>query len=158
MRKRLSSQLTIFYKIIVPVTWALIILGLMIFMFIDSRNPMAFLIILMLLPMLLFMNLKQISYDDDNIYVYNWRTTKTYEIKDIKSINEGDIMSLDPFFEIEVRGKSGSVEKIDFMPKTSEQLTFMLTKKYSGRLHEIKTKVVDSRRTRNWLCKILIFI
>jgi hypothetical protein len=57
------------------------------------------------------------------------RTSKTYELKDVKAINEGNIMSLDPFFEIEFRNKNGSIDKVDFMPKVSEQLTFMFTKK-----------------------------
>jgi hypothetical protein len=147
MRKYLTSKLTIFYKIIFPAIWTLIIVGLMIFIFIDSHDPKTFLLMLMVLPMLLVMKIQQVSYDDRNIYVYNWRTTRTYELRDIKAINEGNIMSLDPFFEIEIRDKNGTIKKVDFMPKVFEQLTFMFTKKYTGQLLDIKTKITESKKS-----------
>jgi hypothetical protein len=143
MRKNLTSRLTIFYKVILPATWALIVVGLMIFIFVDSKDPMTFLMILMSVPMLVFTKLKQISYDDKNIYVYNWLVTKTYELKDIEAINEGYVLSLDPFFEIEIRGKNGAIETVHFMPRMVEQLTFMFTKKYTGYLGDIKTRIAE---------------
>lgn len=103
--------------------------------------------ILMVLPMLLTLKIKQVSYDDENIYVYNWRTTRTYELRDIKTISEGNIMSLDPFFEIEIRDKDGTIKKVDFMPKVFEQMTFMFTKKYTGHLLDIKTRIIDSKKS-----------
>ena len=57
------------------------------------------------------------------------------------------MMSLDPFFEIEIRDKDGTIKKVDFMPKVFEQLTFMFTKKYSGHLLDIKTKIIDSKKS-----------
>ncbi len=119
----------------------------MIFIFIDSNDPRTFFMIVMVLPMLLTIKIKQVRYDDRNIYVYNWRTTRTYELRDIKAINEGNMMSLDPFFEIEIRDKDGTIKKVDFMPKVFEQLTFMFTKKYSGHLLDIKTKIIDSKKS-----------
>jgi hypothetical protein len=118
----------------------------MIFIFIDSNDPRTFLMVIMLLPMLLTIKIQQVSYDDKNIYVYNWRTTKTYELKDIKAINEGSMLSFDPYFEIEIIDKDGVIKKVDFMPKIFEQLTFMFTKKYTGHLLDIKTKIINSKR------------
>ena len=145
MKKQLKSRLTVFYKIIFPAIWTLIIAGLIIFIFIVSNDPMSFLVIVLLLPIRLYIDLQPISYDDKNIYVYNWRTTKTYELNDIKAINEGDRMSFDPFFEIEVRNKNGSIEKVDFMPKIFEQLAFMFTKRYTVNLYDVKTRIINSK-------------
>ncbi len=117
----------------------------MVFVFIDSNDPRTFFMIVMVLPILLTTKIKQVSYDDRNIYVYNWRTTRTYELRDIKAINEGNIVSLDPFFEIEIRDQDGTIIKVDFMPKVLEQLNFTFTKKYSGHLLDIKTKIIDSK-------------
>lgn len=145
MKKHLTSKLTVFYKIVFPTAWTLLIVGLIIFIYIDSNDPKTFAIALMWLPMLLPIRIKEISYDEESIYVYNWRTTKVYDLSDIKAINEGNIMSLDPFFEMEIREKDGSIKKIDFMPKVSEQLTFLFTKKYTGHLYDLKNKMLASR-------------
>lgn len=95
--------------------------------------------------MVLTIKIQQVSYDDKNIYVYNWRSTKIYELKDIKSINEGSMLTFDPYFQIEIIDKDGAIKKVDFMPKIIEQLTFMFTKKYTGHLLDIKTKILNSK-------------
>ncbi|MBI3221342.1 MAG: hypothetical protein HYZ44_17660 [Bacteroidetes bacterium] len=147
MKKLLTSQLTVFYKIVFPTIWTLIFVGLMIFIFIDSNDPRTFFMVIMILPMLLVIKIQQVSYDDKNVYIYNWRTTQTYELKDIKSINEGNILTFDPFFEIEILAKNGTIKKVDFMPRVFEQLTYMFTKKYTGQLLDFKTKVATSKES-----------
>lgn len=96
--------------------------------------------------MLLVIKIQQVSYDDKYVYIYNWRTTRTYELKDIKSINEGNMLAFDPFFEIEILDKNGTIKKVDFMPRVFEQLTYMFTKKYTGQLLDFKTKVATSHK------------
>jgi acyl-CoA hydrolase len=103
--------------------------------------------VIMILPMLLVIKIQQVSYDDKYVYIYNWRTTKTYELKDVKSINEGNILTFDPFFEIEIVDKDGAKRKFDFMPKVFEQLTFMFTKQYTGQLLDFRTKIAASKKS-----------
>lgn len=147
MKKLLTSRLTFLYKIVFPTIWTLLNLGLMIFIFIQTKDPLTFLIVLMLLPILLTIKLWQVSYDDKNVYLYNWKTRLTFELRDVKAINEGEIASFDPYFEIEIFNKSGSVKKFDFMPRVIEQLTFTFTKKYSGHLLDLRSKIIRSKQS-----------
>ena len=80
-------------------------------------------------------------YDDKNVYISNIRAWRTYEIRNIKAINEGNIVGFDPFFELEIIGDKGEIKKIDFMPKLSEQLNYMFTGQLTGRLLEMKNKI-----------------
>jgi hypothetical protein len=145
MRKLLTSRLTVFYKLVLPAIWGLINLGLMIFILIKTENPLSFLIILMLLPILTTIKLVQITYDDKQIYIYNWRTTKVYELKDVKAINEGSMTPFDHYFEIEILDKDDIV-KFDFMPKFMEDLTFKFSKRYVGHLMDLRNKIIDSKK------------
>jgi len=95
----------------------------------------------MIMPIMIFLKLKRVSYDDNNVYISNWRTNWTYELKNVKAIHEGNIAGLDPFFELEIIEQKGELRKIDFMPKVSEQLNFIFTGKYTGRLLEFKNKI-----------------
>jgi hypothetical protein len=60
-------------------------------------------------------HLKQVTYDDKHLYVYNWRTVKTYSLTDVKAIHEGQLMTFDQFFELELKDKPGQVQKVAFM-------------------------------------------
>jgi hypothetical protein len=143
MEKKLSSKLTIVYKIFLPILWIMLIVGLTTFIFLDSNDPKTFLMLFMLIPILLLIKIQQITYDNERIYIQNWRSTKTFELKNIIAINEGSIISLDPFFEIEIKTVDGTIIKIEFMPKVSELLNFMLTNKYTGNLFDLKSKIID---------------
>ena len=91
------------------------------------------------------MKLTKISYDDTKIYIYNWRTTKVYQLKDIKAINEGSMTPLDRYFEIEILDKDETVVKFDFMPKYMEDMTFKVSKRYVGHLMDLRNKIIDSK-------------
>ncbi len=121
----------------------MLIVGLTTFIFLDSNDPKTFLMLFMLIPILLLIKIQQITYDNERIYIQNWRSTKTFELKNIIAINEGSIISLDPFFEIEIKTVDGTIIKIEFMPKVSELLNFMLTNKYTGNLFDLKSKIID---------------
>ena len=68
-------------------------------------------------------------------------TEEKYEIEKIKSINEADMTSLDPFFELEIMEQRGEVKKVDFTPKFFENMTYLLKREYSGQLLELKRRI-----------------
>lgn len=137
-KKKSSSSLTFVYKVFFPAIWAIMIAGLTGFTYWESGNEWTFLILLMILPMLIFVKIKSISFDNDFIFVSNGLRMEKYEMERLKSVNEGNIMSLDPFFELEILDNNGEVKKIDFMPKIGEQLKYQFTGKITGRLGELK--------------------
>ncbi len=137
MRKELTSRWTFIYKIVIPTIWTMAIVGITGFVLWDSHDFRSFLILAMLLPILILLRIKQISYDDTHIYVSNFRTQLKYELKDIKSLNEGSFLSLDPFFEIEIIEGRG-IKKFDFMPRIDEQIKFTFGGRATGRLLELK--------------------
>ena len=50
---------------------------------------------------------------------------------------------LDPFFELEIIEERGEIRKIQFIPKISEQLNYLFTRKLTGRLLELTIKLKD---------------
>ena len=120
MRKQLSSKLTFIYKFVIPPIWTLILLGLSIFIIIDSQEWLALLMLLMIFIMIPFINLKRVSYDDEYLYISNWFTEKKFDLWKLKKINEGEMTGLDPFFQLEIVGKDNELVKFDFMPRFKE--------------------------------------
>jgi hypothetical protein len=141
MKTYLSSSLTFIYKIVLPTIWTLIVFGLTGWILLDSHDPWTLLMLLLVLPMLSFIKLNRVSYDDQQVYIFNGRSQQTYELKQIKSMNEGNIGGLDPFFELEINSIEGEVRKVDFLPKMSEQMRYVFTGQLSGRLLEFKNKI-----------------
>jgi hypothetical protein len=138
MKKRLSSRLTSVYKTF-GVIWCLLILVLTIIILATAQNPLGLFALVMILPSIPFLKLNKITFDENFIYITKWWKEQKYELGNIKSINEGDITSMDPFFEIEIYSLSGTI-KFEFMPKFIENLTFFFKKKYIGSLLELRLK------------------
>jgi hypothetical protein len=87
-----------------------------------------------------------VTYDDNFIYVKKWFNEVRYELKKVKSINEGDIMTMDPFFQLEIISDDNrTIEKIEFAPKEFESLEFFFRKKYGGQLLMFKRHVEWAR-------------
>jgi len=144
MKMYLSSSLTFIYKVIIPTVWTLAILTLVTLIIWTSNSWVGLLFLVGVLPMWPLTKINEIKYDDKNVYISNFRTHWTYELVNIKSINEGT-MPFDPFFELEIFEKSGRVRKVDFMPKVLEQINYMFTDKLSGRLLDLKTKIRETK-------------
>ncbi len=140
MKKRLSSRLTFVYKTF-GVIWCLSTLILAIIILVGVQNPLGLFALVMILPSIPFLKLNRITFDEDFIYITKWWKEQKYELGNIKSINEGDITSMDPFFEIEINSLRGTI-KFEFMPKFIENLTFFFKKKYIGSLLELRSRII----------------
>ena len=140
--KHLSSNMTLIYKIIVPTIWTLIVLGLTGFMLWASHNPWVLLTLIMLLPMLGAIRLNWVMYDDHYVFISNGRRQWIYELKQIKSINEG-YGTFDPYFELEIYETGGKIRKVDFLPQ--DQFVYKFTGKHSGNLLELKNKIREAK-------------
>lgn len=145
--KHLSSGLTFLYKIIFPTFFAVLVLIATVYLLWTTGDLMTLLAPLTLFPFLILIKIQQVKFDDENVYISNGRTKWTYQLKDIKAINEGSLMTLDPFFELEIIEKNGQIRKVDFMPKVDEFITYTFTGKLTGRLIELKQKIRDSKLT-----------
>lgn len=141
MRKQLSSKLTFIYKFVIPPIWTLVLLGLSIFIIIDSQEWLALLMLLMIFLMIPFINLKRVSYDDEYLYISNWFTEKKFDLWKLKKINEGEMSGLDPFFQLEIVGKDNELVKFDFMPRLDEATKYLFSRQLSGRLLDLKQKI-----------------
>ena len=144
MKKHLSSDWTFVYKIVIPTIWTLVILLIIALVLWDSHDLRAFFILLILLPTFFMIKIKRVTYDDKFIYISNFRTEWTYELSNVKSINEANMASFDPFFEVEIIEETG-VKKFDFMPRIFEYLYYLFNREMTGRLLELKNKINDNR-------------
>ena len=140
MKTQLSSSLTFGYKVF-GIFWGLITILLFLIITIGTKDPLGLVMLLMLLPSIVFLRLNKITFDENFVYVTKWMTEEKYEIEKIKSINEADMTSLDPFFELEIMEQRGEVKKVDFMPKFFENMTYLLKREYSGQLLELKRRI-----------------
>ncbi len=140
MRKQLSSRLTFGYKIF-GLIWGVFTVLVIVVFIIGTKDLLGLFMLVALLPSIVFLRLNKITYDENFVYVTKWWTEQKYEIKKIKSINEADMTSMDPFFELEIIEQKGELKKVDFMPRFLENLTYFLKKEYSGQLLELRTKI-----------------
>jgi hypothetical protein len=127
-----------------PTIWTLAILTQVTLIIWTSNSLVGLLLLVGVLPVWPLLKICEIKYDDKNVYISNYRKHWTYELVNVKSINEGTI-PFDPFFELEIIEKSGHVRKIDFMPKVAEQINYMFTDKLSGRLLDLKIKIRETK-------------
>jgi hypothetical protein len=146
MKKNLSSDWTFTYKFVIPSLWALVITLATIFIFLDSGDFRTFFLLLAILPGLISMRIQKVAFDDNSIIVSNWRTERVYDLSKVKSMNGGGFSPFDPWFELEIFGSRDEIEKIDFMPRVHEQLRYIFTKRYSGRLLEFQNKIRTVRQ------------
>jgi hypothetical protein len=111
-----------------------------------DESPAGLIFLIGTLPMVMFIKLQQVTYDEHQVYVSNFRSSWTYQLRDIKALNEGT-MPLDPLFELEIFETNGQIRKVDFMPKVQEHLNYMATERLTGRLLEFKKKIRDAKTT-----------
>ena len=141
MTKELSGKLTYVYKYILPFVWTgLVIFGTLSIYKMNGEEWTFLLAFVMLLPMLLILKPKFVSYDDRHVYISGGRTKLTFDIAKLKSINEPSNFT-DPFFEIELYDDDGQTVKFDFIARIDEQLDYYVAGELSGRLLELKEKV-----------------
>jgi hypothetical protein len=82
--------------------------------------------------------------------VKTWFKEVKYELKKVKSINEGEITTMDPFFQLEIIGDDNkTIEKIEFAPKQFESLEYFFRKTYGGQLFMFKRQVERARENEN---------
>ena len=141
MKKELSGKLTYVYKFIPPFVWTgLVIFGTLSIYKMNGERWTLLLLFVMLLPMLLVLKPKLVSYDDRHIYVSSGRTKRTFDITKLKSINEPYNFN-DAFFEIELYDDDGQTLKFEFIARIDEQVDYYVSGKLSGRLLELKERI-----------------
>lgn len=142
MRYNLSSRLTFVYKFFGLVFGLLSIFSVMALV-IGKENPIYLLLLLpFLLPTIITYKLSNVTFDDNYVYVRTWFNEVKYELRNVKSINEGDITTMDPFFQLEIFGDDKrTIEKIEFAPKQFESLEYFFRKTYGQRLFMFKRQV-----------------
>ena len=149
MTKNLSSRLTFIYKIIVPTIWTLGILSCIVVAIWDTKNLIWLVFLILVTPILIFVKLEKITYDNKYVYLSNYLTSWTYELKDIKSIRKRDTLSFDPlFFQLLIFEQNGEIRKVKFMPKVFEMMTYIFTAKLNGRLLELREKITAAKEAR----------
>ncbi len=146
MKTELSSRLTFLYKIfglLFSVSGAVLTIGLVI----AKRDPLGLLMLLIfLLPIIITYRLSKITFDDNFVYVQTWLNAEKFELKKVKSINEGNLASIDPYFQLEIlTDDNKTIRKIEFAPKNWESLEYLFRKKYVGRLLMFKRHVERAR-------------
>lgn len=142
MKIELSSRLTLVYKIF-GLVWGILVTVLIIMYAIGTANPFVLLLLLVfLLPTIITYKLSKVTFDDNFVYVKTWLTEEKFELRKVKSINEGDLMAMDPFFQLEIISDDNkTIKKIEFAPKQFESLEYFFRKKYGGRLLVLKRQV-----------------
>jgi len=109
---------------------------------IANGDPLGLLGLFFLLPIIFTYKLSKVMFDDTFVYVQAWFSKEKFELKRVKSINEGDLSSMDPYFQLEILADdNGTIRKIEFAPKNWESLEYFFRKKYVGRLLMFKRHV-----------------
>jgi hypothetical protein len=135
--KNLSTPLTIVYKVFGLFMCAVTLVAVMLFI-IGTHNLLGLAMLLMMIPFIRLVNVYQVKYDDKNIHLKKWTKKETIDLIRVKSINEGDLLSLDPYFEIEMTDGLGGLRKINFIPDIFESFHFFWTKRLIGQLLDFK--------------------
>ena len=146
MKTELSSRLTLIYKIS-GLCWGLVTVIIIVGFSIAKENPFGLLLLLVfLIPTIITYNLSKVTYDDNFVYVKTWFDEEKFELKKVKSINEGDFRTMDPFFQLEIIvDNDRTIKKVDFAPKYFESLEYFFRKSYNGRLLSFKRLVQRAR-------------
>lgn len=109
---------------------------------IDSGDAGVLSLLLMLLPVLPVLKLNFVSFDTSAVYISGGFKTRVFLVRDLKSINQGQMFSLDPWYELEFYDRKGETIKFDFAPHFNEQVSYSMHGKLTGRLKELD----DARR------------
>lgn len=137
MRRSLSSDFTLLFKLIVPIIWTGFILFVTVIVLLDSRVIENLALLIAVAPVLYLLKLRKIAFDNVNIYVSNWGKETVYSIHNLKALNEAEISRFDPFWQLEIRVSKNEIVKIEFLARINEQIKHQLTGELSGRLLEL---------------------
>lgn len=143
--KNLSSSLTFACKYFGLIWIAAIVIVVLIFT-IGTTNFWGLALLISVTPFVGMINCYQIKYDDKNIYIKKWTKRETFDLSKIKSINEGDIFSWDPFFQLEIIGDTGEIRKVNFIPGFVESFHYFLTKRFVGQLLDFRIQIRNLKR------------
>ena len=143
--KNLSTSLTIFYKLFGLFMCTVTVVAVTLFI-IGTHNLLGLLMLLIIIPFIGLANVYQVKYDDKNVYLKKWTTNETIDLIKVKSINEGDLLGFDPYFEIEITDDLGGLRKINFIPSIFEFFHYFWTKKLIGQLLDFKIQIRDLKR------------
>ena len=141
----LSSSFTYFYKVVLPIAYAAVFIGLFILLLsIDLALPglIAFLIsgvIFSLAYILFFFGIKKVSIDDEFLIVSNFKKEVGIPLSQIRSIEE-NVWILPRKITIRLSESSVFGEKITFLGYHQPFLFF----KPHPALEEIRTKVANN--------------
>lgn len=138
--KNLSTPLTFLYKCW-GLLWILLTVTVVILFINGTGNLWGLVMLLMIVPFIGLINTHQIKYDENYVYLKKWSKSERVELTKVKSINEGDLFSLDPYFELEIIDDQGELRKINFLPGVIESLHYFFTKRQIGQLMDFKIKV-----------------
>jgi hypothetical protein len=146
--KNLSSPLTFAFKYL-AVLWIVVIVVVVCIVLIMTHSFWGLALLVTLIPFVGMANCYQIKYDDKNIYIKKWVIREEFNLAMIKSINEGELFSWDPFFQLEVMDEDGTIRKVNFMPDWVESLDYLITKRYVGQLLDFKIQLRNVRREQS---------
>ena len=143
--KNLSTRLTIFYKIM-GLLWIIATIVVVIVFIIGTHDFWGLALLILTIPFFGLVNIYQIRYDDRNVYIKKWSEPETFDLSKIKSINEGDLFSWDPFFQLEIIDDMGEIRKVNFMPDLVESFHYFFTKRFIGQLLDFKIQIRNLKR------------
>jgi hypothetical protein len=128
------------YKAI-GIFWTTATVGVVVFSVIGTHNFWGLALLILTIPFIGLTNIYQIRYDQNNIYIRKWRECETIELLKVKSINAGDPLSWDPFFQLEIVDHIGEIRKVNFMPDMIESFHYLFTKRFIGQLLDFKIQI-----------------
>lgn len=137
-RVELSNQLTFAYRFILFPLWCVVALGMIVITALEASDPneigvaFCFILFMILLTLFWMRKLRQVSYDEQNVYIKNFRKELTYDLRKIRNVSGGSWFSFDPFFEIELEQADGTLLKIDFLPPFIEHLDYSFGSGFKG--------------------------
>jgi hypothetical protein len=127
-KKRISTRLTLFYKLVLPI----ILIGFLIALNIAikevaNKTDLVVIIILSLVMMTIgylpMSNIKKVYINSSKIYCSNFLSEKEYEIKTIIKVKRWLIFHYRIFIEID-----GRIKKIKFLPREFLSLSYLFRK------------------------------
>jgi hypothetical protein len=151
MKIQVSSGITFIYKYVLFPMWGLSGVGMSVLVYAQTRKLDPSLVILgLMLAMICFAwlmirKIREVFYDEKFIYLRDINFQRTINLQHVKSINEGSILSFDPWFEIELYPVDGIIEKFNFMPEIHEHIAYSLFGRLSKKLIGFKRAVYESR-------------
>ncbi len=126
----LSSRVTVLYKLILPIFWIVVTLLLWVaaIALIGEPDGEALLVIaavftgLFLLLMFPPMFVQKVSYDDNYLYVYNYRNTQQISLSSVKKVHRWMFY----FYKISYTNEAGEQKGVLLLPSFEQRLEAMM--------------------------------